>query len=156
MCAEKVGTVSAAVKNPAEDSPRRASFGHYSRPPVFLIQFYPSRKKRASTAGADQTRGESPWLERPVLCTPGVWRPQRSSAYDFRRLENRSTEYLRLTRPPPQRPISCQPACTQFPWFSFPGRHGFRTTPSSCDLCRSSLAVRELAFSFPASFPFRW
>ena len=38
------------MENSAEDSPRRASSGHYSRRPVFLIQFYPSRKKRASTA----------------------------------------------------------------------------------------------------------
>src|SRR4029077_12865478 len=52
--------------------------------------------------------------------------------------------------------ISCRRGCRRFPWFSFPGRHGFRTTPSLCDLCRSSLVLRELAFSFRASFPFRW
>ena len=50
MCPEKGRTVSAAVKNSAEDSPPRAISGHYSRRPMFLIQFYPSRKKRARTA----------------------------------------------------------------------------------------------------------
>ena len=45
--------------------------------------------------------------------------------------------------------------CTRSPWFSFPGHHGFRTTRAACDLCRRSSALRGLAFSFRASFPFR-
>jgi hypothetical protein len=93
MCPEKVGAVLTAVKNSAEDSPRRASSGHYSRPHVFLIQFYPSRKKRASTAD----------FSYPItLIKPGeiaiggagsplhaasVARPQESSPYNFGRSE---------------------------------------------------------------------
>ena len=38
-------------------------------------------------------------------------------------------EYLRLAQPPLQPAISCLRGCRRFPWFSFPGRHGFRTTP---------------------------
>ena len=161
MCPERAGIVSAPLKNSAEDPPRRASSGHYSRRPVFLFQFYPSRKKRASTADFSypitlNKPGKSPSVGRAVLCTPRVWRPQESNARRFSAVRDRSTEYLRLTQPPLQCPISCQPVCRRFPWFSFPGRHGSRTIPSSCDLCRSSVAIRELAFSFRASFPFRW
>src|SRR5436305_12902562 len=106
---------------------------------MFLIQFYPSRKKRARTADFSCPttlikprqiaigRSGSPLHAESVAPTGVVALPENlASAIFFRRV------------------------CRRFPWFSFPGRHGFRTTPSSCDLCQSSLAVRVLAFSFLA------
>ena len=122
-----------------------------------------SDTETASTAAfrvhAEQMKESSRVGGQAVLCTPKMWRPQEWSPLP---------EDLRLAQPPLQsesaRPagrllppaISCLRGCKRFPSFSFPDRHGFRTTPSACDLCRSSLTIRELAFSFRASFPFRW
>ena len=43
------------------------------------------------------------------------------------------TGVVAATRKLNQAAISCLRACRRFPWFSFPGRHGFRTIPGSCD-----------------------
>src|ERR1700730_17153339 len=103
MRTEKVGTVSAAVKDSAEDSPRRASSGHYSRSPVSVLSVAKKATERRRffvSNHAAQTQGKSPSVGRAVLCTPGVWRPQESSPYNFSAVKDRSTEYLRLTQPP--------------------------------------------------------
>src|SRR6266576_749490 len=99
MCPEKVGTVSVPVKNSAEDSPPRASSGHYSRPPVFLIQFYPSRKKRASAADFSCP---ITLIKPPQIATGRAGSPLHAGSVAPTGVVA-LPEYLRLTQPPLQR-----------------------------------------------------
>ena len=63
MCPEKVGTVTAEMGNSAEDS------GHYTRPPVFLIDLFCGERRLAQTPSiiayaSDAERGGAEWLSR--------------------------------------------------------------------------------------------